>query len=90
MRNYSSQIVCTAIIAMQYNILATAILFTSYETIGCLFREETRKSEELSITERILRMIIDIVSEIVKRFEFEDEKIFKTLINRSDKLQHFI
>lgn len=35
-------------------------------------------------------MIIDIVSEIVKRFEFKDEKIFKTLINRSDKLQHFI
>lgn len=35
-------------------------------------------------------MIIDIVSEIARCFEIEDEKIFETLINRSDKLQHFI
>lgn len=33
MHNYSSKIVCTAIIAMQYNILAKARRFSSYETI---------------------------------------------------------
>ena len=35
-------------------------------------------------------MIVDIVSEIAQCFEIEDEKIFEALINRSDKLQHFI
>jgi len=75
---------------MQYNILATARRFTSYETIGGLFREVTRNSAELTITERIWGMIIDIVNEIAQCFEIEDEKIFETLINRSDKLQHFI
>ena len=45
---------------------------------------------ELTITERICGMIIDIVSEIAQCFEIEDEKIFETLINRYDKLKHFI
>ena len=58
--------------------------------IGGLFREVTRNSVELTITERIWGMIIDIVNEIAQCFEIEDEKIFETLINRSDKLQHFI
>ena len=81
----------TAITAMQYHILATARRFSSYETIGGLFREVTRNSAELTITERIWGIIIDIVSEIAQCFEIEDEKIFETLlINRSDKLQHFI
>ena len=90
MRNFASQIACTAITAMQYNILATARRFSSYETIGGLFREVTRNSVELTTTERIWGIIIDIVSEIAQCFEIEDEKIFETLINRSDKLQHFI
>ncbi len=90
MRNFASQIACTAITAMQYNILATARRFSSYETIGGLFREVTRNSAELTITERIWGMIVDIVSEIAQCFEIEDEKIFEALINRSDKLQHFI
>ena len=90
MRNFASQIACTAITAMQYNILATARRFSSYETIGGLFREVTRNSVELTITERIWGMIIDIVNEIAQSFEIEDEKSLETLINRSDKLQHFI
>ena len=89
-RNFTSQIACTAITAMQYNILATARRFSSYETIGGLFREATRNSAELTITERIWGMIVDVVNEIARCFEIEDEKIFETLIHRSDKLQHFI
>ena len=53
MRNFASLIACTAITAMQYNILATARRFSSYETIGGLFLEVTRNSAELTITERI-------------------------------------
>ena len=89
-RNFDSQIACTAITAIQYNILATARWFSSYETIGGLFRDVTKNSAELTITERIWGMIIDIVNEIAQCFEIEDKKIFETLIHRSDKLKHFI
>lgn len=61
-----------------------------FVAIGGLFREVTRNSVELTITERIWGMIINIINEIAQCFEIEDEKIFETLINRSDKLQHFI
>lgn len=67
-----------------------AAILRSYETIGGLFREATRNSAELTITERIWGMIVDIVSEIAQCFEIEDEKIFEALINRSDKFQHII
>ena len=75
-RNVDSLIACTAITAMQYNILATARGFSSYETIGGLFTEVIRNSMELTITERIWVMVIDIVNGIALCFETEDEKIF--------------
>lgn len=80
----------TAITDILYNMFATARRFPSYETVGGLFREVTRNTAELTITERIWEIIIDIVSEIAQCFEIEDEKIFGTLINRSDKLKLLI
>lgn len=88
-QDFAGQIKCI-FIDSPYNILATVRRFSFYETIGGLFREVTRNSVELTITERIWGMIIDIVNEIAQCFEIEDEKIFQTLINRSDKLKHFI
>ena len=50
----------------------------------------TRNSVELTITERIWGMLIDIVKEIAQCIEIEDERIFETLINRYDKLRFII
>lgn len=35
-------------------------------------------------------MVVDIINEIAPCFEIEDENIFETLINRSEKLKYFI
>ena len=90
MRNFSSQIAMTAITAMQYNILSTAKRFSDYETIGGLFMDATKGSVELTLTERIWDMILEIVREIAECFNIEDEQILDMLVNRSDKLSHFI
>ena len=90
MRNFSSQIACTAITAMQYNILSAAKRFTDYNTIGGLFKEAVGRSEELSVTERIWNALVELVSEIAKCFGIEDENIFDLLVNRIDKLNHFV
>lgn len=90
MRNFASQIACTAITAMQYNLLATAKRFASYETIGGLFREVTKNAVEITITERIWGVITEIVNTIALCFEIEDEQIFDALIHRSDKLKKFM
>lgn len=76
----------TAITAIQYNILSTAKRFSDYETIGGLFMDAT----ELTLTERIWDMILEIVREIAECFNIEDEQILDMLVNRSDKLSHFI
>ena len=57
MRNFSSQIAMIAITAMQYNILSTAKRFSDYETIGGLFKDATKGSVELTLTERILKSV---------------------------------
>ena len=90
MRNFSSQIAMTAITAMQYNILSTAKRFSDYETIGGLFMDATKGSVELTLTERIWDMILEIVREIAECFNIEDEQILDILVNRSDKLSHFV
>ena len=90
MRNFSSQIAMTAITAMQHNLLSTARRFSDYETIGGLFKDAAMSSVELTLTERIWDMILEMVREIAECFNIEDEQILDMLVNRSDKLSHFV
>lgn len=90
MRNFSSQIACTAITAMQYNLLSIAKRFSDYETIGGLFRDVVLSGQELSVTDRIWDALLELVQEIAQCFNIEDEDIFDMLVNRSDKLNHFV
>ena len=78
------------IIALQYNILSLAKRFSSYETIGGIFRDMQRKTMELSVTDRIWGIILELVTIIAEIFTIEDQDIFDAVINRSDELAHFI
>jgi hypothetical protein len=78
------------IIALQYNILSLAKRFSSYETIGGIFRDMQRKTMELSVTDRIWGIILELVTIIAEIFSIEDQDIFDAVINRSDELAHFI
>ena len=75
---------------MQYNLLSTARRFSAYETIGGLFREDAKNSTELTITEKIWGVIIELVNKIAQCFEIEDEKIMDSLLNRSEKLKRLV
>ena len=90
MRNFSSQVAMTAITAIQYNLLSTARRFSDYETVGGLFKDAAKGSVELTLTERIWDVTLEIVREIAECFSIEDEQILDMLVNRSDKLRHFM
>ena len=75
---------------MQYYQLSTAKCFSDYETVGGLFNDAVKCSVELTLTERIWDMMLEMVREIAQCFNIEDEKIFNTLVNRSDKLSRFV
>ena len=76
--------------AIQYNLLSTAKRFSDYETIGGLFNDAVKGSVELTLNERIWNMILEMVRMIAECFNIEDEEIFDALLNRSDKLCHFV
>lgn len=90
MRNFSSQIAMTVITAMQYNLLAMARRFTDYETIGGLFKDVMADSVQLTITGKIWDMMIELVREMAQCFNIVDEQILNMLVNRSDKLRHYV
>ena len=79
-----------AITAMQYNLLSTARRFTDYETIGGIFMDVMTDSVQLTITEKIWDMMVELVREMAQCFNIEDEQILDMLVNRSGKLRHFI
>lgn len=89
-RNFASQIACTTITAIQYNLLSIAKRFSDYETIGGLFHDAVDKAQELSVTERIWKAIEELVVLIAQCFDIEDENIFDTLVNKGDKLNYFV
>ena len=64
--------------------------FTSYETIGGIFRDVQHSGMELSVTKRIWGIILEMVKIMTGIFSIEEEEIFDAIINKSDNLAHFI
>ncbi|MDD2285098.1 MAG: IS4 family transposase, partial [Paludibacter sp.] len=52
--------------------------------------EVQRKTMELSVTDRIWGIILELVTIMAEIFSIEDEEIFDAMINRSDELAHFV
>jgi xanthine dehydrogenase molybdopterin-binding subunit B len=75
---------------LQYNILATVKRFTAYETIGGLFHQATDGVVQLSVTERIWGVLLELVRIIAEAFQIDDERVINTLINRSETFKHYI
>jgi len=84
-RNFSSQIASISITMMQYNILSYIKRFEAYETIGGLFRQTTQGAVELSVTDKIWDIILDIVAIIANLFSADEEEIIKNIVNNNEK-----
>jgi hypothetical protein len=90
-QDFAAQIAGTTTTALQYNILSHAKRFSCCETIGGIFNEVQRKTMELSVTDRIWGIILELVTIMAEIFSIEDEEIFDAMINRSDELvAHFV
>lgn len=87
-RNFTELIAHTTIVALQYNILSTVKRFHAYETIGGFFREISKNSLELTITQRIWEAIVEIVIAFVNIFQLTEEDVMQVVIGQSDVLAH--
>lgn len=71
---------------MQYNILSFIKRFEAYETIGGLFNQTINGTMELSVTERIWNLILQIVSAIADLFSANEEEIIRMIANDNEKI----
>ena len=85
-RNFSSQIASVSLTMMQYNILSYIKRFEAYETIGGLFNQTIDGTIELSVTERIWNLILQIVAIIADLFSADEEEIIKMIANNNEKI----
>ena len=85
-RNFSSQIASISLTMMQYNILSYIKRFEAYETIGGLFNQTINGTIELSVTERIWDLILQIVATIADLFSADEEEIIKMIVSNNEKM----
>ena len=85
-RNFSSQIASISLTMMQYNILSYIKRFESYETIGGLFNHAVNGTIELSVTERIWELILQIVATIADLFSADEEEIIRMIAHDNKKI----
>jgi hypothetical protein len=85
-RNFSAQIASVSLTMMQYNILSFIKRFEAYETIGGLFNQTVNGTIELSVTERIWDLILQIVTIIADLFSADEEDIIRMIANDNQKI----
>lgn len=70
---------------LQYNILGYVKRYESYETIGGVFRDVTQASVELTVTEKIWGILIDVLQTIAEAFHFDQDEMMRAIINNNNK-----
>jgi len=75
---------------IQYNILSLAKRFTDYESVGELFRGTKAETIQLTVAEKIWKMIIEILNQIAQLFEIEIDSFMEKLIADNEKVTKLI
>lgn len=83
-RDFASQISSVSLCMLQYNILGYVKRYESYETIGGLFREVSKSSVELTVTEKIWGIIMEVLQTLADAFSFDRDEMMRAIINNSN------
>jgi hypothetical protein len=83
--HFSAQIASFTLTMMQYNILCTVKRFDSYETIGGVFREVSDETLELSVPEKIWRLILDTILAIAELVSADACELLSALVSQNAK-----
>ena len=79
--DFDGQIADATISMIQYIVLSLNKRFSSYETMGELFRKSQKELIELTIVNRIWRLFIILQQKIVEIFEIDIDVLHKRMIN---------
>ena len=79
-RDFDAQLADTTICIIQYNVFSMAKRFSSYETLGGLFRGVQGSMAELTICKRLWGLILEIIRQLAGLFEVDCNEIIPKLI----------
>jgi len=85
-QDFDAQIATTTICMIQYNILSVAKRFTDYESLGELFRKTNAETIQLTVAEKIWKLIIELLNDIAEILEIDIETLIEKLIADNEKL----
>lgn len=86
-RNFAGQIASISLCVLQYNILSYVKRCESYETIGGLFAEITKNSAELSVTEKIWLLIVEVVNVIAEALNCDTMALTEQVIANDKQIK---
>lgn len=89
-RDFDAQIAHTTMCMVRYNVLSAAKRFESYETLGGLFREANSDALELTISERVWLILLELVAKLVEILEVDPEMLMEKLIAENEELMKLI
>ena len=84
-QDFDAQIADITINMIQYNLLSTAKRFVSYETLGQLFRELQDNIRELTISEKIWGLILEVLQIVVDFFNSDFNELITNILKSDTK-----
>lgn len=89
-QDFDAQIASTTICMVQYNLLSVAKRFTAYESLGELFRNTKAETIQLTVTEKIWQIIINIFACLAELLEIDTELLMEKLLSDNEQLEKII
>lgn len=83
--HFAAQIASLTLTMMQYNILCTVKRFESYETIGGIFKDVSAETLELSVPEKIWRLILDTILAVAEIVSADAGELLSALVSQNTK-----
>jgi len=84
-RHFEAQIAATTLCLLQYNMLSVVKRFDGYESLGALFRQTNAETLELTIKERILLIIREILIEFSQNMDIGIDFFLKNIFAENEK-----
>jgi hypothetical protein len=88
-RHFEAQIAATTLCLLQYNMLSMVKRFDGYESIGALFRQANAETLELTVKERILMIIKEILIEFSQNMDLGIDFFLEHIFTGNELFRNF-
>ncbi|MDR1022014.1 MAG: transposase, partial [Prevotellaceae bacterium] len=89
-RSFEAQIAATTLCMLQHNMLSMVKRFDGYESLGALFRASKAEALELTVKERICKVIKEILAHIAIKMNLELDFLVEYMCSENEQLKNIL